>query len=318
LLIGTLNSELGDCYMKKTEEWNLLKEPLLHFLLIGVALFLLYGWRSNSASLPGNKPGSQTAQIVVSREAFERMNTQFIKTWQRQPTEEEQKRLTEDLIRNEIFYREAIAIGLDRDDAVLKRRLRQKMEFIYENISDLAEPSDEDLQTFMETHREKYITDPEIGFHQVYINVHQRGDNAVSHAQRLLGWLEKGADPNTIGDVTLLEPQMPLSPLRDIARQFGDEFTQYLLKSTLGKWTGPISSGYGLHLVLVTDRISSRLPDLEAIRTVVRRDWMAEQQRALKDAAYAKLRQRYTVIVEEPEDDSSPLADAAAKERAVP
>lgn len=304
--------------MKQTEKWNLLKEPLFHFLLIGAVLFLLYGWRGNSAALPGNQAGSQTAQIVLSREAFERMYNQFVKTWQRQPTEEEQARLIDDFIRNEIFYLEAIAIGLDRDDAVLKRRLRQKMEFIYENISDLAEPSDEDLQTFMKRHRERYITDPRVGFRQIYINVHQRGDHALSHAQKVLERLEAGADPNTLSDVTLLDKQMSLSPLRDIARQFGDDFTQHLLKTTLGTWTGPISSGYGLHLVLVTDRTSSRLPDLEAIRTVVRRDWMAEQQQALKDAAYAKLRQRYTVIVEKPEANSSPLADAASKERAVP
>src|SRR5512139_3819284 len=143
---------------------NLLKEPLVHFLLIGAALFLLYGWRGNSASVSGGQVGTPAAQIVVTRDALNQMNNLFAKTWQRPPTEEEQQGLIEDFVRNEIYYREAIAIGLDRDDEVLKRRLRQKMEFIYEDITSYAEPTNQDLTAFMQTHREKYLTEPHLSF----------------------------------------------------------------------------------------------------------------------------------------------------------
>jgi hypothetical protein len=289
---------------------NILREPLLHFLLIGAALFLLFDWKGKSASMPGGQAGTQAAQITVSRDAVEQMNSQFAKTWQREPTEEEQKGFVEDLIRNEIFYREAIAIGLDRDDEVLKRRLRQKMEFIYEDISSWAEPTDEDLRAFMKKNREKFLTDPQLSFRQVFVNAGRRGKSAESDARQILAQLAAGADPDTVGDPTLLEPDIPLAPIWDIKKQFGDEFGKNLLELNPGKWTGPIRSGFGLHLVFVKERHDRRLPELNEVRETVKRDWLIEQQKELKDAAYAKIRERYTVIVERPKAVTAPMSAA--------
>lgn len=290
---------------------KLFREPLLHFLLIGAALFLLYDWKGKPASMPGGQAGTPAAQIIVSRDALEQMSSQFAKTWQRPPTEEEQKGLVEDLVRNEIFYREAIAIGLDRDDEVLKRRLRQKMEFIFEDIASVPEPTDEDLKAFMNKHREKYITDPEMSFRQVYISTDKRGKSAESDARQVLAQLTEGADPGSAGDPTLLEPEVPLSPLWDIRKQFGDEFSRSLLDVNPGRWSGPIRSGFGLHLVFVRERVSVRLPDLKEARDMVKRDWTAERQKELKDAAYAKIRGRYAVMVERPNANVAPLSSAA-------
>jgi len=289
---------------------NLLKEPLFHFLLIGAALFLVYGWRGNSASVSGGQVGKSLAQVVVIRDALEQINSQFEKTWQRPPTDEEQKTLTEDLIRNEIYYREAIAIGLDRDDEVLKRRLRQKMEFIYEDITSWAEPTDADLRAFMKKHREKYLADPLLSFRQVYINTNMRGTGAESDARQVLAELATGGDPDSVGDPTLLEPEIPLSPIWDIRKQFGDEFTKNILELKPGTWAGPVRSGYGLHLVFVKERQNERLPELNEVRETVKRDWLGEKQKELKDAAYAKIRERYTVTVERPKA-VTPLAAAA-------
>lgn len=290
---------------------KMFREPLLHFLLIGVALFLLYDWKGKPASMPGGQAGTPAAQIIVSRDALEQMSSQFAKTWQRPPTEEEQKGLVEDLVRNEIFYREAIAIGLDRDDEVLKRRLRQKMEFIFEDIASVPEPTDEDLKAFMNKHREKYITDPEMSFRQVYISTDKRGKSAESDARQVLAQLTEGADPGSAGDPTLLEPEVPLSPLWDIRKQFGDDFSRSLLDVNPGRWSGPIRSGFGLHLVFVRERVSVRLPDLKEARDMVKRDWTAERQKELKDAAYAKIRGRYAVMVERPNANVAPLSTAA-------
>lgn len=290
---------------------KLFREPLLHFLLIGAALFLLYDWKGKPASMPGGQAGTPAAQIIVSRDALEQMSSQFAKTWQRPPTEEEQKGLVEDLVRNEIFYREAIAIGLDRDDEVLKRRLRQKMEFIFEDIASVPEPTDEDLKAFMNKHREKYITDPEMSFRQVYISTDKRGKSAESDARQVLAQLTEGADPGSAGDPTLLEPEVPLSPLWDIRKQFGDDFSKSLLDVNPGRWSGPIRSGFGLHLVFVRERVSVRLPDLKEARDMVKRDWTAERQKELKDAAYAKIRGRYAVMVERPNANVAPLSTAA-------
>jgi hypothetical protein len=295
---------------------NLLKEPLLHFLLIGVALFLLYGWRGNSASGPGGQAGTPTAQVVVTRDALDQVNNLFAKTWQRPPTEEEQKGLIEDFVRNEIYYREAIAIGLDRDDEVFRRRLRQKMEFIYEDITSWAEPTDEDLKAFMEKHREKYLTDPQLSFRQIYINTDKRGKSAESDAWQILAQLDEGTDPDSVGDPTLLEPEVPLSPLWDIRKQFGEEFARNLLELKPKGWAGPIRSGFGLHLVFVRERLGRQLPDLNEARETVKRDWTTERQQELKDAAYAKIRERYAVTVERPKTVAASAA-AAANTRAT-
>jgi len=292
---------------------GLLKEPLLHFILIGAGLFLLYGWRSNSASLSGGQAGLSREQIVVAQEKIDQVIGQFEKTWQRPPTGDEQKSLIEDLVRSEIYYREAIAIGLDRDDEVLKRRLRQKMEFIFEDIASVAEPVDEDLKAFMKKHQEKYLVDPQVSFRQVYISTYKRGKSAESDARQILAELTAGADPDSVGDSTMPEPDIRLSPLWDIRKQFGDEFGNALLAIKPGRWSGPIRSGYGLHLVFVNERRSGRLPDLKEVRETVKRDWMVEKQKELKDAAYAKIRESYNVTVEGARTVSAPLAAPSDK-----
>jgi hypothetical protein len=301
--------------MNGARTMKLFKDPLLHFLLIGAALFLVYGWRGNSASLPGGQAGTPTTQIVVTRDALDQMNNLFSKTWQRPPTEEEQIGLIEDFVRNEIYYREALAIGLDRDDEVLKRRLRQKMEFIYEDITVWAEPTDEDLKAFMKKHPEKYLTDPQIAFRQVYISAYKRGKNAESDAREVLAQLAAGAVPDSVGDPTMLEPEVGLSAIWDIRKQFGDEFSRNLLDLKPGRWTGPIRSGFGLHLVFIRERLGGRLPDLKEVREAVKRDWTAERQKELKDAAYAKIRERYTVSVERPK--AAAASPGAANTRAT-
>jgi hypothetical protein len=290
-----------------------LKEPLFHFLLIGMALFLIYGWKNNFAFVPGGAAGTPTAQITVTPDDVAQMNNLFERTWQRPPTEEEQKGLLEDFVRNEIFYREAIAIGLDRNDEVLKRRLRQKMEFIYEDISSLTEPTDEELTTFMEKNRTKYFTDTEIAFRQVYINVSRRGTNAESDARQILDQLTAGTRPDSVGDPTQLEAEMPLTPVSEIGKMFGAEFSETLLTLEEGKWRGPIRSGFGLHLVSVREHADGHLPELSEIRETVRQHWMIARQKEMKDAAYAKIRERYTVTVEHPERASESLSSVAEK-----
>jgi hypothetical protein len=299
--------------MNRIQRNNILKEPLLHFLLIGAALFLLFDWKGKPAQLAGGSSGAPVAQITVGRDALEQMKGQFERTWQRPPTAEEEKGLIEDLVRNEIFYREAVAIGLDRDDEVLKRRLRQKMEFIYEDISTWAEPSNTDLAAFMKKNREKYLADPQLSFRQVFISKDKRGKNAESDARQVLGQLKAGAAPETLGDPTMLATEVRRMPLREVKTLFGEEFGRDIIEVKPGAWAGPVRSGYGLHLVLVNERQDRRLPNLKDVRETVKRDWLVEKQKELKDAAYAKIRERYTVIVEKPKTAAEPLSASATK-----
>jgi parvulin-like peptidyl-prolyl isomerase len=274
------------------------REPLFHFLLIGAGLFLLFGWRGGPASLPAGQTAPLSAKIVVTQDDIDQTIATFTKTWQRPATEEEAKGLVEDLVRNEIYYREALAIGLDRDDGVIRRRMRQKMEFILEDITAQVEPTDEDLRAFMRKHPDSYLVDPEIAFRHVYINAAKRGKNAGTDALEILSKLNAGADPDAVGDPFLLASEVPLSPLWDVSKQFGEPFSRKLLALKPNSWAGPVPSGFGLHLVFVRKRLRGRLAELKDVREMVRRDWMAERQKELKDAAYAKLRERYVVTVE--------------------
>ena len=284
------------------------REPLVHFLLIGAGLFLLFGWRGGPASLPGGQSSPQSAKIVVPQSDIDQMTATFTRTWQRPPTEEEVKGLVEDFVRNEIYYREALAIGLDRDDSVIRRRMRQKMEFIFEDIAAQTEPTDEELLAYMKKHPDSYLVDPQIAFRHVYVNAAKRGKNAGTDALEILAKLNAGADPDGVGDPLLLASEVPLSPLWDISKQFGEPFSRKLLELKPATWTGPVQSGFGLHLVFVRKRVGGRLPDLKEVREIVKRDLMAERQKELKDAAYAKLRERYVVIIEKIKADNKTSA----------
>jgi hypothetical protein len=282
---------------------KLFREPLVHFLLIGAGLFLLFGWRGGPASLPAGQSGPQSAKIVVNPGDIDQMVATFTRTWQRSPTEEEAKGLIEDFVRDEIYYREAVAIGLERDDTVIRRRMRQKMEFILEDLSDRSEPTDEELLAYMKLHPDSYRLDPQIAFRHVYVNSDKRGKSAVSDARQILAQLDAGVDPDSVGDPILLDAEIGLSPLWDIRRQFGEEFGRNLLGLKTGKWEGPLRSGFGIHLVLVTKRLAERLPELNEAREIVKRDWAFARQKERKEAAYARIRDRYTVVIERTDAD---------------
>ncbi len=293
---------------------RLLREPLLHFLLIGGALFALWGWRGGSPSAPGAQPGATRPEIVVTRDDVDQMNDRFARTWQRLPSEAEQKALVDDFVRNEIYCREALAIGLDRNDAVLKRQLRQKMEFVYENIASLAEPTDAELRAFMEKNRERYLVEPRVALRQVYFDTTRRGAGAESDARSALARLAAGAEPDSVGDRTMLEGEVPLSPVSDLNDTFGRDFGGTLLGLPAGRWAGPVRSGYGLHLVLVREVVAAHLPEWNEVRERVKRDWTLQRQRDEKDAAYAKLRERYSVTIEDAKAAAaSPSGTAGAK-----
>jgi parvulin-like peptidyl-prolyl isomerase len=161
-----------------------------------------------------------------------------------------------------------------------------------------VEPTDEDLRAFMKKHPDSYLVDPEIAFRHVYVNAAKRGKNAGTDALEILARLNAGADPDAVGDPFLLASDVPLSPLWDVSKQFGEPFGRKLLELKQNSWAGPVPSGFGLHLVFVRKRTGGRLADLKDVREMVKRDWMAERQKELKDAAYGKLRERYVVTVE--------------------
>ena len=271
-----------------------LREPLFHFLLIGLGLFLLY-------ELVNKDGDTAPREIVVSEARIEALAENFARTWMRPPTARELSGLVDDFVKEEIFYREAVGMGLDRDDTVIRRRLRQKLEFVSEDFASTIEPTDEQLQGYLDEHPEKFVNPMRLTFLQVFLSTERRGETATADAEKLLTELRAGrgpADPTEAGDPSLLPTGLEAASLREIARSFGEDFATQLDEATVGQWMGPVRSGYGIHLVKVSDREASSMPTLDDGRPIVVREWQSEQQRELGDAFYDQLRSRYEVNIE--------------------
>ena len=278
-----------------------LGEPLLHFLALGALIFVAY-----AALSPGGSPGDR--RIVVTPALVEHLAETFALTWQRPPSESEIRALVEDHVKEEILYREALALGLDRDDVVVRRRLRQKMEFLSEDVALMTEPNDDDLRAYLAAHPDDFRRDAIVGFVHVFLSPERRGAALKTDAARVLAALRRGdAAADTAADVAasfgdpfLLPSRFEGIAMRDVASQLGESFASALAAAPVGEWTGPVASSYGAHLIRVSTREDARLPTLEENRELVEREWRAAERRKANEAFYAKLRERYVVSIEMP------------------
>ena len=269
-----------------------LREPLLHFLVIGAALFALYRLVGGEEQAP--------REIVVTEAQVEALATNFARTWMRPPTAAEIQGLVDDYIREEIYYREAIAIGLDRDDTVIRRRLRQKMEFVSDDVAAQREPTDAELEAYLAANSAKFVDPPSLSFRQVYFSTDRRRESALRDANRALSALgaTSGSDGAPAGDPSLLPPEMNSATPRDVANVFGEAFAADIEDAPVERWIGPVESPFGVHLVRLSSRVAGRLPPLTEVRTVVVREWEAAQQEAVNEAFYQGLRRKYDVRIE--------------------
>ncbi len=273
---------------------SILREPLVHFLLIGAALFIAFAFADN----PVDK---ESDRIVVTQGKIEFLTANFKRTWQRQPTGSELEGLTNGYVRDEILYREALALGLDRDDPYIRMRLKQKLEFMSDDLAGVVTPSDEQLNLYMTNHPEDFRQEFQVAFRHVYLNADQQESMSIDRATKLIQHLsdEKSTtDPDTMGDSLMLPKVFDLSSESEIARLFGRPFSRELLEITPGAWTGPIRSGYGLHLVLVSEKVAGRLPELDEVREIVERDWFSTRKKEHRESIYNSLREKYTVVFE--------------------
>jgi len=206
-------------------------------------------------------------------------------------------------------------MGLDQDDAVMRQRMRQKLEFLLEDLSDQSAPGDEQLIQFMQRHPDKFREEPRLSFTQVFLNPDKHQDLAAD-AMRLLTRLNNGAPPETEGDRTLLGQEYLLATQYEITRVFGDSFAQQIVVLEPDGWTGPIYSAYGGHLVRVSKKQQDRFPVLAEIRKQVERDYMAERRQELKDITYRKLREGYEIIIEESAGTAAETTGVASEQPA--
>lgn len=275
----------------------LLREPLLHFLLIGALLFAVDAWRR-----PPERVGIG-GEIVVTEARIRTLAQNFARTWQRPPTREELDGLVEAHVREEVMVREALALGLDRDDAIIRRRLQQKVEFVSDQAASLATPTDAELEAYLAQNADAFRREPRVTFVQVYLDPGKRGAALPADAARLRERLTANAiDPARAGDsLMLLEVRYEDVPQAEVARLFGAEFADQVVSQPPGAWAGPLRSGYGMHLVKVEAMSPAGMPSLAEIRPVVEREWTNAKRRELAQDWYATLRAKYKVSVQMPQ-----------------
>ena len=266
----------------------ILREPLVHFLALGALLFLFYTWRNGGLAGGGNRIDVSAGQVATLKASFEKL-------WLRPPSDAELESLVEDFVREEVAVREALSRGLDQGDIVIRRRLRQKLEFLLEDELAIAPPTDAELQAWLDAHPEDYAVQPVVTLRQVYINTDRRGSAARDDAEAALRRLRAGANPRSVGDPTLLPAEAGPSEVRDVAIRFGEEFATAVAPLEPGPWSGPISSTYGLHLVQVVAKVPGRTPDLALVREQVTRDVLVARRAAGVDSLYRVMRGRYRV-----------------------
>ncbi len=293
-----------------------LREPLLHFLLLGLVLFVVYGYMHR-----GRGGVESSRQIVLSLDELRQMDMYFESQWHRPPTPAEFQAMVEDKVREEVLYREALAMGLDKDDTIVKRRMAQKMQFLAEDVAAAHEPSTAELKAWFEKNSNQFALPGRYSFRHLYFSPDKRGKNAQPDAAKALarisGQPEDSAVAASLADRFMFQDYYGDQATEAIAKEFGPQFAVAIEKLKPGSWQGPIQSGYGWHLVFVGTVIPGRIPAFEEMEPDVKIAWLGEQKRQAWQKAYQEMRAKYNVLLPGPSDTEAAQAPAAPPQAPV-
>lgn len=267
---------------------RILKEPLLHFVFIGSCLFVIYAWLNPGAMYSDKR-------IVVDRGQINSLTQRFKRVWQREPTKQELKSLIDDYVIEEIYYREALAMGIDKDDPVIRRRLRQKMEVYSDNLATTLAPSENELNRYLQQHPDKFKSDNRYSFRQVYINADVSADKLQNNIMMIKTALHAGKSVD--GDRSLIPTQFTDVDAHSIDRTFGQGFAAKLDTIALNKWSQPLQSGLGLHFIMLSARQPGELPALSSVRNKVVREWRFDKEQEIGKTIRQKLLASYDIVI---------------------
>jgi hypothetical protein len=274
---------------------RLLREPLLHFLAIGIVIFVAY------SAVVQPDTAEPTDTIVVGPERINQLVESYKAVWRRAPTDDEMQVIIDNFVREEIYYREGLALGLDRNDAIVRRRVQQKMEFLTDAGADLLQPSDDELAAYYAANQRNYERGPQLAFEQVFLGENTDPENVKQALNALRS--DPAIAPANVGTRSLLPPRIGLSHLTAIDGSFGKGFFEQIAELPVDAWSGPVASGYGVHLVRITDRLTASTPALEDVRQAVLQDWKAAKASKIRELQYARYRERYAVEIHSAKTD---------------
>jgi hypothetical protein len=274
---------------------RLLRDPLVHFLALGAALFAVSAWRGESVS-------TGRERIVVTAEQVAQARAAAAALQGREPTAEELDALIEPTVRDEVLYREALALGLDVNDDEVRRRLIEKMSYLTQDLADPEPSSEEALRQFYAASPEVFTIPSLVSFDQVFFSPGARGAALEADAAAGLAALRAGTPPAEVGDRTPLRESYDDAPREQVAVLFGEQLADALFAAAPGEWSGPFRSDFGLHVVRLRGRSDARLPPYEEIAPRVAEEYAAQRRREANERAYRQMRARYDVVIEQPED----------------
>lgn len=279
---------------------SLLKEPFLHFLVLGGFIFIAF-------SLWGESRDGIDREVVVTSADIARLEALWQTQYSRPPTEDELTAIIDNHVKEEVLYREAMALGLADDDIIVRRRLVQKFLFLSEDLIQVAEPDIETLTDYYETHRDRYMVSQQTSFQHVYLSTDRRGETARADAAVLIARLQKdGKNWRKLGDPFMLQREYAAREETAISELFGTGFAKALQDLDEGEWDGPVRSAYGWHAVRILKRAPQILPPLAEIREEVTADYFGEQRQKANDAFYQAVRDRYTLSIEPSSEGAAP------------
>ncbi|AQS39143.1 parvulin-like peptidyl-prolyl isomerase [Shewanella psychrophila] len=270
-----------------------IRDPFAHFMLIGAALFGLYALVNDNEEAAPNR-------IIISEADIQRTTSQWQQKWHRLPSESELLKVIERQIREEIYYREALALDLGREDPIIRRRLAEKMEFIANDLLIPTEPSDEELTAYLAANPDKFLSPVRLSFSHIFFSADNLSSESLLNQKSLLARLNELPTqpvPSGLGDSFNGKQHYQQIADYQVARIFGRQFKEAVVTLPVGQWLGPIESGYGRHLIRVDDHIDGQLPPLREIRSKVLSYWRTEQQKKSNHSLYAKLKENYQIVI---------------------
>ena len=280
--------------MNTSRMQTLLREPLLHFLLIGAVLFFVFGQVGDPVEVDN--------RIVVSQADLDILANDWLRRTGRPPSPQQVEQQLRQYIREQVLSREAVNLGLDRDDVIIRRRLAQKMQFLFDDLGQVPDPTEAELIAFMSQYVERFTLPGTLSFRHIFLDPDSRGEAIQEQAQQMLSRLQESSaavDTSELGDQTLLPDQLGNETRQQVSNLFGDQFAERVYALPVNRWSGPVISGYGLHLVYVHARTAARVQPLAEVRESVIRQWRTAKQQELNDLFYQGIQQRYEIILDD-------------------
>lgn len=278
----------------KLNHW--LHEPLLHFLLIGVVLFGAYTWRNHDALAPAD-----SQRIVLTEDDIQQLLVSWRAQGRPEPSVAQLQSLIDVRVREEVLYREALAMGLDAGDTIVRRRMAQKMDFLAEDLSALREPSRDELHAWFMTNSQQFASSPRASFCHRYFSFDQHGDKtraiAADALAKIVAHPADATEVEGLGDPFMFQDTYTERTPDQVGNEFGGKFARSLFELRPNAWSGPIESGFGWHLVFVDALDPGRVPEFEEVEAQVKAAWLAQKRAEFKLQAYTAMRSKYQVVL---------------------